>query len=373
MHQATIEGYHLSPQQQRLWALQPRALVYRVQSAVAIAGRLQMHALKEAFARVVGRHEILRTSFRLLPGMDVPLQIVNEEVALDWHEVNIAGCGNAESREARARWMRSERERPFNCEQGRLLHACLLRESPESHVLILTLSALCADTRSAKNFIEEMWRHYAACLNDREVAGEVVQYADFTSWQNDLLKSDEEHAGREYWAAQSAFEVATASVPGRRDDVAAGYAPDVFTFELEASLAARLEEIARRLSAPPPVVLLAGWQSLLWRLTGESEIVVEAAFDGRKFEELRDPVGLFAKHLPLRCRFTEQSTFDDVVRQVGGAHAEAYEWQEFFSWEQRGVGATRGEGKSAAPVFGFEYEELASGECAGLSFAVAEQ
>ncbi|MCA1566186.1 MAG: amino acid adenylation domain-containing protein, partial [Acidobacteria bacterium] len=312
MHEATIEGYHLSAQQQRLWLLQPGVPAYRVQSAVTIGGRPQARVLKESLARVIAHHEILRTAFRFLPGMDVPLQVINEEVALDWQEVDLSGDREQEQKAACERWLRSERARPFDYEQGRLLHACLLRLSAESHVLIVTLSALCADTRSARNVVDEIGLQYAACLDDRQITGEVVQYADFTSWQNELLESDEGRAGHEYWAAQLANGHAELRLPGEKDGAATGYAPEVLSIELEAGVTARLDALTGRQSALPSVVLLAGWQSLLWRLTGESEIVV-------------------------------------------------------------GVGATRGEGKSAAPVFGFEYEELASGECAGLSFAVAEQ
>jgi amino acid adenylation domain-containing protein/FkbM family methyltransferase len=373
MHEATIEGYHLSPQQQRLWLLQPGATAYRVQSTVTIDGRLQARVLKEAFAQVIARHEILRTAFRFLPGMDVPLQVINEEVGLDWHEVDLSGVGEQERKDACGQWQRSERARPFDCEQGRLRHACLLRLSAESHVLILTLSALCADTRSAKNVVDEIGRQYAACLDDRQVTGEVVQYADFTSWQHELLESDEGRAGHEYWAAQLVSERAELRLPGEKDAAAAaGYAPEVVSIALEAGLTARLDALTRQRATLSSVLLLAGWQSLLWRLTGESEIVVEAAFDGRKFDELHDSVGLFAKHLPLRCRFTDQSTFDDVVSQVAGAHTEAYEWQEFFSRARREA-ASQGEAKTAASAFGFEYGELSPGESGGLTFTVAEQ
>src|SRR6185369_8953292 len=88
--------------------------------------------------------------------------------------------------------------------------------------------------------------------------------------------------------------------------------------------------------------------SLLWRLTGERELVVGVAVDGGLYKELHESVGLFTKYLPVSLRFAATSSFQEIIKRVAASYREAYDWQEYY---------TPGEGHAAEEGLGYEYEE----------------
>ncbi|MCA1614516.1 MAG: AMP-binding protein, partial [Acidobacteria bacterium] len=148
MEEFTVEGFRLSPQQKRLWLLSkgeqhaPRS----VQCAVVVRGGLDAQKLQAAAARVVSRHEILRTAFHSLPGMDLPLQVIAEgSAALTMAESSLSGMGVAEQREGVEQLLAGERERAWDYETGPLLRLRLVRLAESEQVLGVTLPAVCAD------------------------------------------------------------------------------------------------------------------------------------------------------------------------------------------------------------------------------------
>ncbi|HEX8559091.1 MAG TPA: amino acid adenylation domain-containing protein, partial [Pyrinomonadaceae bacterium] len=368
MHHEIVEGYRLSPQQQRHWLFYQDSAAYGAQCAVALEGALDAGRLRQSLGRVIARHEILRTAYRLLPGMDAPLQVVAEARAQELREVDLGGLSEVERRSRVEELLREERARGFDYERGQLMHTCLLRMTGRSHLLVVTLPAMCADAWTMKNLVDEVGRNYAAGPEGAEDEGEVVQYADFAEWQHELLESGGEATGREFWAAQGASSYAPARLPNEgRAAAAAGSAPPSASALVGGASAAKAAALAAEHGADEADFLLACWHSLLWRLSGESEVVVETAFDGRKYEDLHGSLGLFTRRLPIRCRFEQGFTFTDVLRRVHEAGRDALEWLEYFSPEA-GEG-TAGEGAESLPV-GFEYAVCPPAAChGGVTFA----
>src|ERR1044071_2485867 len=141
MQQEVIEGYRLSPQQECLWLLYEREPdAYRTQCALRLEGELHKSFLKEALQQVVAQHEILRTAFRSMPGMNLPLQVILDEGAWSWREVDLRQFAKEEQSAQLAALERSESEREFNHEQGEVLYACLAILGPTQHVLLLNIS-----------------------------------------------------------------------------------------------------------------------------------------------------------------------------------------------------------------------------------------
>jgi len=169
-----IQGFRLSPHQKRLWHLQQDSLAYRVQGAIILAGNLDREVLKAALQQVIHKHEILRTSFRRPQGVRTPIQVIADTAIPLWREVNLSDRDPQQVDITAI--LAEERLQPFDFEQGSLLRACLLSLSAR-HILLLTLPALCADTRSLQNLVQEVSCTYAACLQG-ELANddEVVQY-----------------------------------------------------------------------------------------------------------------------------------------------------------------------------------------------------
>jgi amino acid adenylation domain-containing protein len=278
---SSIEGFRLSPQQERLWRLAGAAggvSPYRAGCRVAVEGPLDRAALDAALAAVVERNELLRTDFRLLPGLSAPLQVVTEG------------------------------------SEPPLLRWSLSRLDAERHELLLSMPALLADAAGLDNLVAEIAR---CCAGPPD--GGPVQYIDLSEWQHELLESEETQEGRDYWLRQPAAP-APVELPLAARGPAGPFAP---------------RRIAVRLPAggeTAPEVLLAAWQTLLWRLGGRPEAVAVATlFEGRKFEELRDALGLFARHIPVQARLEEPMRLRDLAARLRQTLADHAEWQEYFN------------------------------------------
>ncbi|HKV10953.1 MAG TPA: condensation domain-containing protein, partial [Thermoanaerobaculia bacterium] len=318
------QGFRLSAQQEHLWRLQQSAPgeSFHAVARISVAGDLDPEALRRALARVVERHEILRTEFQQVPGVTIPLQVIAAAAPL----------------------------------------LQLERLEPGRHRLTVALPALCADTATLDLLPAEIGRCYAACLGGEEPEPPAMQYADFAEWQAEVLDSEETATGREHWARLDLSR----SVAGAGE---ASCTPGRLPVPLDPGLAARFEEIARRFSAPLDVVLLAAWQTLLQELSGEPEVTVAVAFAGRKFDELREAFGLYAAYLPVASGADGQAPFPDRVRRIQAAVEEAGDWQECFSWRQR---VSPSEPEPFLP-FAFSFREASAPfAAAGLTFAVEE-
>src|SRR5215475_13159849 len=144
MHQDTLEGFRLSPQQQRVWLLQQETPCqpYRAQCAVLLEGNIDKATLQVALQRVVNRHQILRTTFRFLPGMRLPLQVIADSHIAWGHDVNLSHVPPPEQETRIEALFEELSQLPFDFEQGPLLHVCLVTLSSQKHVLYVSVPAL---------------------------------------------------------------------------------------------------------------------------------------------------------------------------------------------------------------------------------------
>src|SRR5262245_54499636 len=202
MQGKALEGYRLSPQQRHLWMLLRQGWneSYQAKCAVAIKGLLDIRHLKAAAQNVIARHEILRTTFQCLPGMTIPIQVIEETGGISWQEDDISG---RDERDSLIETFFYEASPPFDFERGPILHFHLIKRAKKDYVLILGLSAIYADSVSLQNLVGELSRSYAAVVCGERLNGAVAQYADLAEWQNELIESDEMRAGREYWHNQA--------------------------------------------------------------------------------------------------------------------------------------------------------------------------
>ncbi|MET0649247.1 MAG: amino acid adenylation domain-containing protein [Pyrinomonadaceae bacterium] len=357
--QTTIaEGFGLSPQQRRLWSLMSRGsgAAYRVQCAVLVEGSLDVAALRAALEGVAARHEILRTSFHLLPGLKVPVQVIDEG-GVEWGlEVELSDAPAHEQQSAVEKMFETMKGASPAPDAGPLVRASLLRLGPEKKVLLLDVPALCADAASMHILLGELARAVAAPADFAD-APAPAQYADVSEYLSQLLEDG--GAGLDYWQAFNLAEL-TARRPhfARRPAEAGSFQTQRISKRLAPGLAARVEGAALALGSTPELFLLACWHALLWRVTGWGEVVVGVAFDGRRLEGLAGVPGALAKYLPLDAKPEAGASFTRLLTQVGERAAAHDQWQDFFDW-----GAA--EMKEAYLPLCYDYAELGARHQAG--------
>ncbi len=381
MRNEVIEGFQLSPQQRRLWPLQAASAAFCAQGVLLLEGALDVDALGAALRRVAARHEIFRTTFADLPGMKLPVQVVGDGVAPALRRV-VIGDGERAERERRIDELcADERRAGVDLKKSPLARFVLLALDAREHVLVFTLPSLCADRRTLRNFSDELCRAYESCVEgaaadmnvgtdahadddanvgaDDDANEEIVQYARFSEWQNELLASGEEVAGEEFWNAQHVSGLSAPVLPLENGGTGGAFEMGIVALTCDAQLLARAASVASRYGTRLESVLLACWQTLLRRLSAEPEISVHLECDGRAYEEMASGLGLYARWPPVTARFVAGLRFADVLARADVAAREAREWQEYFSWEHfaEGQGENQQAESTAAAAVGFSCDE----------------
>lgn len=338
MTQANIEGFRLSQQQKRIMQLQkehPQA-TYRANCNVSIEGKLDAQALQRALEHVVNRHEILRTTFHSVPGLTIPLQVIGEDDSVNLKTDDLSTLKSDEQQARIRQFMAELNSARLDLEEGTLLQFALFKLSDSKHLLYINLPALCADAAALENLVREISRAYANEIgSEGELSDEPMQYVDISEWQNELLESEDAEQAQRFWGGMNFLEVLDIFLPLEKPFLAhTNFEPRTYNKTLPADLRNQLEEVAAKLEVSLPVLLQTCWQILLWRLSGQSDIVIGTVADGRNYEELQGTLGLLSRHLPLRAHLAEDMTFAELARQNETKLEEVLEWQEYFSWEQ---------------------------------------
>jgi amino acid adenylation domain-containing protein len=342
--QQNVQGFNLSPQQRRLWLLAEgeEAHPYRAVVEIAIRGALDPVILGAALNRIVGQHEILRTSFERVPGLSLPLQVIAGSGSVPLHRRDVSSLSVEEQERALVE-LRAEAEGVDLAPGGEpVLHAWLAALATDHHRLLLALPALCADAASLDLLTGEIGRAYE---RGDDADGEILQYADAAEWLNQLLESEDRGEARASWDLNDLSELAAEPAPFESRG-GAPFAPRTLPLPLPPGLGARVSEAARVRGVAPAALVLGAWTVQLRRLTDRPEVLIGLACDGRRHEELAGALGLFERHVPLRVRLDDAPGFSGLLRQIEDRMTEAATWQEYFDW---GLAGSR----EAPPVFPF--------------------
>ncbi|MFP5285881.1 MAG: condensation domain-containing protein, partial [Thermoanaerobaculia bacterium] len=300
----------LSLQQQRLWLVErltPDGSPYAIPYAFRLRGALDPAALASALGALTARHEVLRTRFVERDGQ--PWQEVLPPAPF---ALIVEDLGEGAARE--------EAMRPFDLAAEPPFRARLARVNAEDHVLFLTLHHIASDGWSEEILLNELSALYAG----EELPALPVQYADYAAWQR--AWPEELLAERlSYWTRQLAG-AAPLELPTDRPR------PPVETFrggsvpvEVPASVAAGLRVLARERNVTLFMLLLAAWQSVLHRNTGQDDVIVGSPVANRDQPEIRGLVGFFVNLLALRADFSGDPSFAELLEQVRRVSLEAYD------------------------------------------------
>src|SRR5215216_3971366 len=306
--QRQAEGFRLSAQQTRLWASQCKGQQRFAQYAICLDGPIQSETLRQALQRVVARHDILSTTFHRPPGLPIPIQVIAKQNTLLWLTTDVTGRDQEQMIES---LLEQERNHPFNVERGPLLRLQLLVCARDSHILLVTLPALCADGRSLKNLVNETIAAYQDLVDGNEPAGiddeaELrTQYLQYSELQHQLLSGINAQKRRAFWQKLISID-RQLQLPGQLiPKTASGIPCASVRRTVRPDLATLLANVATKYDVSSETVLLACWLIFLWRLTAKPDFILSTLFDGRKYQELYEVIGPFAQFLPLRCQLDE--------------------------------------------------------------------
>jgi amino acid adenylation domain-containing protein len=320
--------------QERLWfldQLQPDDASYVVPLPIYLAGALDIGALRRALAEVLRRHEILRTTMSVVDGR--PVAVLHAHIAGDFELTSTSLTTlPVEQRSGAARAeIALESQRPFDLAAGPLFRARLLVLGEQDHVLLLAMHHVVTDGWSMGVLDREITALYQAfSRGEPSPLGELpIQYSDYAAWQRAWFTGDVLDAQLAYWKASLGDAPRELDLPTDRPR------PPVQTqrgarvaVTVPAPVAQALAELCRREGATLFMALLAAFDVLLHRYSGQDDLVVGTPIANRTRTETEGLIGFFVNTIVLRARFPEQLTFRALLAQVKETCLGAYAHQD---------------------------------------------
>ncbi|VVP79828.1 Linear gramicidin synthase subunit B [Pseudomonas fluorescens] len=308
-----------------LWQLEPQSAAYNIPAGLHLRGELDEAALEASFQALVARHESLRTLFSEVEGQ--ALQRVLPEQRFVLHRVDLEGLDASDV----AAHRETQAQQPFDLTLGPLLRVTLARLGDENHQLWVTLHHIVADGWSLNILLDEFARLYAARCQGQQatLAALPLGYADYGTWQRQWLGEGEATRQLEYWQQQLGDESPVLDLStdhprlSQRQNRAARLGVKV-----PAPLAESLKRLARDHQASLFMVLLAAWQGLLHRYTGQGDIRVGVPNANRPRLETQGMVGFFINTQVLRAQLDARLPFEQLLVQVRDATLQAQAHQD---------------------------------------------
>jgi amino acid adenylation domain-containing protein/non-ribosomal peptide synthase protein (TIGR01720 family) len=322
----------LSFAQQRLWfldQLEPGNPFYNIPIALRLTGELEIPALEQTLSQIISRHESLRTSFVVKDSE--PVQVIASAEPWPILVEDLSGLEESERELEAARRANEEACRPFDLSCGPLLRMRLLRLGDKDHVVVLTMHHIISDGWSMGVFLREVAAFYTAYIAGEEFSMPElsIQYADFTCWQREWLQGEVLERQLDYWKQQLAGPLPVLALPADRPrppvQTYCGAQQSLFIPQSDVD---RFRELSRREGATLFMALLASFQTLLYRYTGQDDVIVGTAVAGRNLAVIEPLMGFFANTLVLRTDLSGPVTFTDVLRRVREVCLGAYAHQD---------------------------------------------
>ncbi|HLL70296.1 MAG TPA: amino acid adenylation domain-containing protein [Pyrinomonadaceae bacterium] len=322
----------LSFAQQRLWFLDqlvPGNPFYNVPVAVRLDGQLDTDALERSLNVILDRHEVLRTTFKSVDGR--PLQVISPDANLTLAHTNLEALPEEEREREVLRLAGEEARRPFDLSEGPIMRAGLLRLSAREHVLLITIHHIASDGWSLGVLVREV-----VALYEKLSAGETpqlpelpVQYADFAHWQREWFRGEVLETQLNYWKQQLGGDLPVLELPADRPR------PAMQTFRgaskfvtLPPELLEALKVLSQQESVTLYMTLLAAFQTLLQRYTGETDIIVGSVIANRNRVEIEDLIGFFVNTMVQRTDLSGNPTVRELLSRVRDVSLGAYAHQD---------------------------------------------
>jgi len=333
IHRRPREGpAALSFAQESLWLVEqfaPGNVAYNLPSALRLEGPLNVAALEQALEEMVKRHESLRTTFHVRENQ--PVQVISPMVDIPLVKVNFQHLSEAE-REQKARdFLAAEAVRPFDLAHGPLLRSSLLRLAEDQHILFLLIHHIISDEWSKDVFLRELTSLYRAFSAGQPspLPDLPIQYADYALWQRERLQDGQRDHLLAYWKQRLADVPAVLELPADHPRPAIqSFQGAQVSFQLSPALSEYLRVLSQQEQATLFMTLLAAFQALLSRYTGQEDMVVGSPIANRNQPETERLIGYLVNMLVLRTDLSGAPSFRELLRRVRGTALDAYAHQD---------------------------------------------
>ncbi|MDZ7963243.1 MAG: amino acid adenylation domain-containing protein [Aulosira sp. DedQUE10] len=322
----------LSFGQERLWFLDqlvPNHAFYNVPEAFRLRGVLNATILEQSLNEIINRHEVLRTTYSSLNGQ--PIQVIHSTFPIKLLVVNLQGLSLDEQESQVRQIIFEEAQRPFDLVQGPLLRTTLLQLRKEEHILLLNLHHILCDDWSLSVLFEELSALYQAFSTDNPspLPDLAIQYADFAAWQRQWLQGEILDNKLAYWQKHLSGSLPILELPtdyprpleptyqGARQSVV-----------IPKSLTDALNVLSRQEGTTLFMTLLAAFQTLLFRYTGQEDILVGAPISNRHRSELEGLIGFLLNTLVLRTNLSGSPSFRKLLGRVREVALSGYTYQD---------------------------------------------
>ncbi|MCH7737506.1 MAG: AMP-binding protein, partial [Chloroflexi bacterium] len=358
--------------QERLWLFeQLRPGNYNSCFAVRIVGNLNVKALHDSFTEMLRRHESLRTNYRLLDGQLA--QIINPPMAFPQSIIDYSKIAEAKREIQVSAFIHEDYRRPFDLSRDLLFRSSLLQLAPEIHVLIITRHHLLCDEWSMGIFFQELSALYEnfSLGKSSNLPEPEIQFADFAWWQRNSFLETERASHLSYWKEQLCDRLPELHLPGEESKVPAQiFRGARYSILLPKRLSDRLKRLSRREAVSLSDLMLAAFQTLLYRYTGELNIAVGSPVPNRSRSKLQGLIGCVSNTLILCADLSGNPTFRELMGRVKRVAQQAKDHQDIpFEIVVRELGS-RQAGQYELPIrimFSHQEPEFYIPKLAGLT------
>jgi len=313
------ESYVLSSAQKRMYMLNQlskETINYNVPTVMKIKGAIEKERIERVFKALINRHEILRTGFDMID--DEPIQRIYEEV--DFRiEYMQSRKGEVEEK---IRGFIS----PFDLSKAPLLRTALVKLSHDEHILLLDMHHIVTDAVSVGILVEEFMKLYEG----KKLPGIRLQYKDYAVWQRKIQNEARIKKQEEYWLDRFKDEIPVLNIQTDYQRPAVqNFRGDEVSFKIDKELTGKLKSIARINEATLYMVLLSAYNALLYRYTGQEDIIVGSPIAGRSHDDMKNIMGMFVNTLAMRNSPKGNKTFEELLGEVKENALKAYENQDY--------------------------------------------
>ncbi|MFP7658500.1 amino acid adenylation domain-containing protein, partial [Chryseobacterium proteolyticum] len=326
------EFYPLTGSQSRLWVLsqlEGGSLAYNMPGAVRLKGNVDTAKFQTSFELLIERHEILRTCFKatqlgevyqyIVPASAVDFQIIEKDLRFMINQEKLLSD-----------YLKQSNNETFDLEHAPLLRATIIQLKDDEFLFFLTLHHIIGDGWSMEILISEVIKIYNALLEEKEaeLPQLEIQYKDYAVWRNEEQKNEE--ASENYWLTQFSGTLPVLELPGSNArPLVQTYNGANVTQRFSKEFSDRLQSFSKEQDVTLFMTLMSGINALLYRYTGQDDIIIGTPIAGREHSDLENQIGLYLNTLAIRTRLKEEFSFHDLLTTQKETLLEAYEHQHY--------------------------------------------